>query len=367
MSAQQSSLASISAVLGVESVVFGVSDLSEHTRFWTDFGLPLESSDAGESVFRLASGSRVILLRHGDPRLPSPDPFPGDGVKETVWGVDCTGNLDRIAASLATEVAVRRDADGTVRCLCPDGQPIALRVWDKRTVVSQASPVNTPSSWPRFNQHRIWRHKAIPKTINHVVFFSPDYVGSFEFYERHMGFRYVDHSKGTGIFARPGGTFEHHSIFWVNCDLPIAPDHFRFMHIAFGMDDIDEVMLGANIMDNKGWKNTTMNTSGGISRHRISSAIYYYCEIPGNAGEAEYHADTDYLDDNWVPRAWDFKFGSLLWSANAPAIFRGDDIPWDMAFDQHRASFEPFRRTKPGKQPIEGDLARLTADDEHAI
>ena len=37
------------------------------------------------------------------------------------------------------------------------------------------------------------------------------------------------------------------------------------------MDDIDEVMLGANIMDNKGWKNTTMNTSGGISRHRISS------------------------------------------------------------------------------------------------
>ena len=195
-------------VLGVESVVFGVADLAEHTRFWVDFGLSLESGGASESVFRLPSGSRVILLPHGDVRLPSPDPFAGDGVKETVWGVDTAENLDKIAASLATEVAVARDADGTVHCTCPDGQPIALRVWNKRPVVSEASPVNTPSQWPRFNQHRIWRKRALPKTINHVVFFSPDYIGSFEFYERHLGFRYVDHSKGTAKMTRIPGLTE---------------------------------------------------------------------------------------------------------------------------------------------------------------
>jgi catechol-2,3-dioxygenase len=355
------------SILGVESVVFGVSDVSEHARFWSDFGLSVESISADKAVFRLASGSRVILLPHGDAGLPSPDPFAGDGLKETVWGVDTSANLAAMAASLATEVAVTRDPDGTVHCVCPDGQPIALRVWDKRSFVSQASPVNTPASHPRFNQHRIWRHKAIPKTINHVVFFSPDYVDSFEFYERHLGFRYIDHSRGVGIFARAGGTYEHHSIFWVNCDLPIAPDGFKFMHIAFGMDDIDEVMLGANIMEARGWKNTSMNASGGISRHRISSAIYYYCDMPGHAGEAEYHADTDYLDDNWVPRAWDFRFGSLLWANNAPPIFRGNDIPWDMHFDAERKSFEPYRKVKPGKQDVEGALADLTEDDEHAI
>jgi catechol 2,3-dioxygenase-like lactoylglutathione lyase family enzyme len=355
------------SILGIESVVFGVEDLGEHTRFWTDFGLSLEHGGDRESVFRLPSGSRVILYRHGDPRLPAPDPFPGDGIKETVWGVADQAALDRYAASLATEVAVRTDADGTVRCVCPDGQPIALRLWTKRQFVSEASPVNTPTSYPRFNQHRIWRHKCIPKTINHVVFFSPDYVASFEFYERHLGFRYTDHSKGTGIFARADGTFEHHSIFWVNCDLLIAPDHFRFMHIAFGCDDIDELMLGANNMEAKGWKNTSMNSSGGISRHRATSAIYYYCDIPGKAGEAEYHADSDYLDDNWVPRAWDFRFGSLLWSNNAPPIFRGDNIPWDMTFDLKRESFEPYRKSKPGPLPVEGKLAELTEDDEHAI
>jgi hypothetical protein len=355
------------SILGVASAVFGVSDLAEHTRFWADFGLSLESGSADESVFRLPSGSTVVLYKHGDARLPHPDPFPGDGLKETVWGVDSIEALDRYAVSLATEVTVTRDADGTVRCTCPDGQPITLRLWRKSVFVSEASPVNTPTSYPRFNQHRIWRHKAVPKTINHVVFFSPDYVASFEFYDRHLGFRYTDHSKGTGIFARAEGTYEHHSIFWVNCDLPIAPDHFKFMHIAFGMDDIDEVMLGANIMDAKGWKNQSMNSSGGISRHRATSAIYYYCDIPGHSGEAEYHADSDYLDDNWVPRAWDFRFGSLLWSNNAPPIFRGDNIPWDMTFDRDRSSLDAYRKSAPGKLKVEGKLAELTEADEHAI
>ncbi len=339
-------------VLGIESAVFGVSDIAEHARFWTDFGLTPLSVGADEAVFEVASGSRVVLYRHGDPRLPSPDPFDGDGVKETIWGVDSAETLERLAANLATDRPVRRDADGTAHAVADDGQPIALRVWAKRTVFGEASPVNAPGNIKRLNQHRMWRKRAIPKTINHIVFFSTDYVGSFEFYRDRLGFRYTDHSKGTGIFARADGTSEHHSIFWVNCDLPVAPDQFKFMHIAFGCDDIDEVMLGANLMEYKGWKNTTMNTSGGISRHRISSAIYYYCEIPGHAGEAEYHADTDYLDDNWVPRAWDFKFGSLLWANNAPPIFRGDDIPWDMVFDPEMKSFGAYRRAKPPKEAM---------------
>jgi len=354
------------SILGVESAIFGVADLDENRRFWTDFGLPLLFSNEEEAVFELASGSKVVLYRHGDPRLPSPDPFPGDGLKETVWGVDSPETLARMERSLSREVDVTRDAGDVVRCVCPDGQPIALRVWNKKQVVSEISPVNTPGSHPRFNQHRIWRQRAIPKTINHVVFYSTDYVGSFEFYERHLEFRYADHSKGVGIFARAAGAFEHHSIFWVNCDLPIAPDHFKFMHIAFGCDDIDEVMLGANIMEAKGWKNRSMNSSGGISRHRISSAIYYYCDIPGEAGEAEYHADTDYLDDNWVPRAWDFRFGSLLWSNNAPAIFRGDGIPWDMSFDSDRASFDPYRKNR-GNDDARPALPEISAEDEHSI
>ncbi|MEY2927230.1 MAG: hypothetical protein RL367_1707, partial [Pseudomonadota bacterium] len=239
------------SILGIESVLFAVNDMAENTSFWTDFGLPLQSSSADETEFELASGSRVILVNPGDPRLPVPDPFPGFGAKETIWGVDSTANLEKLVANLASDRPVRRDPDGTAHCLADDGQPIGLRVWAKRPVVSQSSPVNSPGNIARLNQHRIWRQRAIPKTINHIVFFSPDYVASAEFYINRLGFRYTDHSRGSGIFARADGSNEHHSIFWLNGDLPIAPDHFRFMHIAFGCDDIDEVMLGANIMENR--------------------------------------------------------------------------------------------------------------------
>ena len=352
------------AILGIESAIFAVDDLEESTRFWSDFGLNLVSSTEHESVLDVMSGSKVILLRHGDPRLPSPDPFEGSGVKETVWGVDTADNLEALVKGLEADREVHRDVDGTAHCVAPDGQPFALRVWAKKPVISNASPVNTPQHIARLNQHRMWRHKAIPKTINHIVFFSPDYVGSCEFYRDKLGFRYTDHNKGAGIFARADGTYEHHSIFWVNCDLPFAPDKFGFMHIAFGVDDIDELMLGADIMDRKGWQNLSNNSKGGIARHRISSAIYYYCDIPGHAGEAEYHADTDYLDDNWVPRAWFFKFGSLLWANDAPPIFRGDNIPWEVEFDMDMRSFEPYRKRQ---KPIGGDLGKMTHADEHMI
>jgi catechol 2,3-dioxygenase-like lactoylglutathione lyase family enzyme len=203
--------------------------------------------------------------------------------------------------------------------------------------------VNSPGRIERLNQHRQWRMRARPKTINHVVFFSADYVRSFEFFRDRLGFRYSDHSRGVGVFARADGTHEHHSIFWVNCKLPVAPGNKPgYMHMAFGVDDIDELMLGANIMERKGWKNTSHNSSGGLSRHRISSALYYYVDCPAG-GEAEYHADTDYLDDNWVPRSWDFKFGSLLWAHKVPPIFQTDQISWDVKLDPDGASLAEYR------------------------
>lgn len=351
------------SILGVESVVFGVDDLETCSRFWEDLGLTRLSQNEKRSEFEVMSGSRVIVVRDDDPMLP-PRNFEGNGIRITVWGVDTQANLESLVAGIETDTEVTREPDGSAFFTAPDGQRVGLRVWAKRAVISRPDPVNAPDNIKRLNQHRQWRHKAIPKTINHVVFFSTDYVGSYEFYRDKLHFRYSDHSKGIGIFARPDGTFEHHSIFWVNSDLPFAPDGHGFMHIAFGMDDIDEVMLGGNIMEKKGWLNTSSNSSGGISRHRISSAIYYYVDNP-NGGEAEYHADTDYLDDNWVPRAWDFKFGSLLWSNNAPPIFRGDDIPWDMTFDADERSFGPYRKGRPN--PEAGRFDNLTEEDEHAI
>jgi len=76
-----------------------------------------------------------------------------------------------------------------------------------------------------------------------------------------------------------------------------------FQHAAFGVEDIDEVMIGVGRMGERGWFKDLRKAGGGLGRHRISSAIYCYVPNP-NGGEAEYTCDTDYLDDNWIPRVW---------------------------------------------------------------
>jgi catechol 2,3-dioxygenase-like lactoylglutathione lyase family enzyme len=326
------------AILGIEALIYGVDDLEQCSRFWSDFGLTPVSETSEQSVFEVASGSRVVLMRRGDARLPKAFSH-SVGVHETIWGVDTRATFDRMVADLKQDRDVRIDDNDVAHFAADDGMPFGLRVWNKRPVVSVTDPVNTPGNIRRLNQHRQWRSRCRPKTINHVVFFVENYKASWRFLRDRLGFRYSDHSRGVGVFARADGTYEHHTIFLLDCKLPVAPGKAGFMHAAFGVDDIDELMIGANYMERKGWANTSRNSSGGVSRHRISSAIYYYVDCPAG-GEAEYHADTDYLDDNWVPRVWDFKFGSLMWAHKVPPMFAGDNVPWDMQFDPNGASLE---------------------------
>lgn len=328
------------AIIGIERVIFGVDDFDECVRFWKDWGLYHVRSDDTEQVFATQNGSKVIVRKRGDPRTPQTYAHK-PGVHETIWGVDTKEAFDELVANLRNDRIVTIDDDGIAHFAADCGMPLGLKVWTPKKYVSQPDAVNAPGRIVRLNQHRKWRQKAIPKTINHVVFFVEDYIGTFEFFRDRLNFRYTDHSKAVGIFARADGAFEHHNIFFVCTDLPVAPDKPGFMHIAFGLEDIDELMLGVNLMDAAGWKNQSPNTMGGLSRHRISSAIYYYFDNPGG-GEAEYHVDTDYLDDNWIPRAWDFKFGSLLWATKVPAMWAGK-VPMEMEFDPDSKSLDAYR------------------------
>ena len=330
------------AILGIETVTYGVDDLDLCERFWIDYGLNPVSRTDSERVFEVASGSRIVIRRRDDPSLP-PAYFEGPGVRETVLGVDTLPALESLVAGLATDRDVRRDADGTAHFVTDDGTPLALRVWDKRAVVSQPDPVNAPGQIVRLNQQRKWRVRARPKTINHIVYFSDDYVGSFEFFRDRLGFRLSDHSKGNGIFARADGTYEHHTVFWVTTQHPGLAGKRGYAHIAFGLEDIDEVMLGANYMEDRGWS-PERRLFPRLNRHRISSALYYYFPCPCG-GDAEYHADTDYLDDNWIPRVWEINFGSMMWSSHPPGQYADDSKPisWDVQLDPDGASLEAYR------------------------
>lgn len=328
------------AILGIETVVYGVEDIAACNRFWDDYGLTRADGPADGSIWTFPSGSRLIVRPIDDPDLPGAY-FPGSGVRECILGVDTADNLEALVANLATDREVRRDADGTAHFIDPDGNPMGLRVWNKRPVLSRPDPVNAPDHIVRLNQHRKWRMRAQPKTINHIVYFSDDYVAAYEFYRDRLGFRMSDHSKANGIFARADGTYEHHTIFWLTTQHPGTKGKRGYAHIAFGLEDIDEVMVGANYMQDKGWSNARL-FSEALNRHRISSAMYYYFPCPAG-GDAEYHADTDYLDDGWVPRVWEIGFGASMWGMASPGFFAKKGLSWDVKFDYDEASLDEFR------------------------
>ena len=316
------------AIIGIETVRYCVEDIALCTRYFDDFGLPLHESSDVQTLFLLPNNSK-LELRSLESAPIAGSKVVGPGVHEIIWGVDTEAALARLVDGLATDREIRTDEDGSVHFLSDDGIAMGLKVWrDRRDVVTATDPVNTPGNIQRLNAHRKWIARARPKYIQHVVFMSPDPEASFAFMRDRLNFRMSDHQRFFGIFARADGTTDHHNIYFLNAKAPLpgADGQVRFHHTNFGVTDLDEIMVGKNYMERRGWE-----PSGyGLGRHRIASSLFLYLPAP-TGGEAEYGADSDALDDNWIPRTWDPMFGFAHWVHEMPA-FWSQGADWDVGF-----------------------------------
>ena len=134
-----------------------------------------------------------------------------------------------------------------------------------------------------------------------MVFAVPDFERGYRFMVERLGFRLTDEQVGFGMYLRADGTNDHHNLLLLNAHAPL-PDMdgaLRFHHANLAVEDLDELMVGANHMSRRGWEASHF----GLGRHRIDSALFYYLPCPAG-GEAEYGADSDCVDDAWVPRRW---------------------------------------------------------------
>ena len=312
------------AINGIETVLYRVNDVAESTRYFVDFGLPLIEQGEQYAHFRLDEGSNVLIRHIDDPLLPQSS-MVGIGVCEVIWGVNRASDLERLVRGLGRDREIRRDADGTAHCLTDDGFAIGLRLFQKNPVHSAPDPVNSPGNINRLNTQRKWKVKARPKTIAHVVFQVPDFEKSWNFYRERLGFRLSDIQKTFGIFARAPEANDHHNIYFLNASLPFPglDGQPRFDHVNYGVEDLDEVMVGANYMERRGWPKSVW----GLGRHRIASSLFMYLPCPAG-GQAEYGADSDFLDDSWVPRVWEPMFGFFSFMHNM-APFMMDAAPWE--------------------------------------
>ena len=288
------------SIVGIESLIYGVESVADSARFFEDFGLKRAAKPSGITRFELPEGSSVVLRSKDDPALPASS-LVGTGVREVIWGVATQEALEEISRDLGMDREVRRDADGTAHFLTDFGAAMGLRLYLKKPVVTAPDPINSPGRVNRLNTHRKWRLRAYPKVIAHVVFAVPDYLRAAEFMRRRLRFKLSDSQRGFGEYLRADGSNNHHSLLLLNADLhfPGLDGQYRFHHANFGVEDIDELMVGANHMTRCGWSPSQF----GLGRHRIDSALFYYLPCPAG-GEAEYGADSDIVDDSWVPREW---------------------------------------------------------------
>jgi catechol 2,3-dioxygenase-like lactoylglutathione lyase family enzyme len=286
------------AILGIDTLIYGVDDLKKSTCFFENFGLRLLESSAEESRFELPEGSRVVLRPMGHSSLPE-STVEGPGVREVIWGVDSLRSVDTLARGLGADRKIRQDDDGTVHFVTDFGNAMALREFAKKPVLTSPDPLNSPGRVNRLNQHRKWRLRAYPKVIAHVVFSVPAYRVAADFMIKRLGFKLSDSQRGFGEYLRADGSNNHHTLLLLNADAPIPgmDGKHRFHHANFGVEDIDEIMVGANHMTRCGWEPSHF----GLGRHRIDSALFYYMPCPAG-GEAEYGADADYVDESWIPR-----------------------------------------------------------------
>jgi catechol 2,3-dioxygenase-like lactoylglutathione lyase family enzyme len=288
------------AIVGIERLVYGVDDLGDSARFFRDFGLR-ELQQASDRVdLGCVNGARVVLLPRGHMDLPKGGGIVGQGVQEVVWGVDTQSALGELRAQLANKVEVHWDGE-LLKFVTPFGVPMALRVWSPKPVICSPDSSNAPGRVERLNRPRRWRLGATPRLINHVVFAVPHYESAYQFMTDVLHFRLTDQQNGFGNYLRADGTNNHHNILLLNANAPLpgVDGNLRFHHANFGLEDLDEIMISVNKMIRNGWKPSDQ----GLGRHRVDSALFYYFECPAG-GEAEYGADADYVDDNWVPREW---------------------------------------------------------------
>jgi catechol 2,3-dioxygenase-like lactoylglutathione lyase family enzyme len=315
------------AIIGIETILYGVDDVAQCTRYFTDFGLPLLEKSEQHAHFRLDEGSNVVIRHINDSAIPK-SKLVGTGACEVIWGVDRQDSLDRLVKALSRDREVSIDADGTAHCLTDDGLAIGLRLYRKNLVHTAPDPVNSPGNINRINTQRKWKVKARPKTVLHVVFHSPDVDRSWAFYRDRLGFKLSDIQKGFGIFGRADGSNDHHNLYFINANLPFPgmDGSLRFDHVNYGVEDMDEAMIGANYMQRQGWP----KSEWGLGRHRIASSIFMYLPCP-TGGQAEYGADSDHIDDAWVPRVWNPMFGFFSFIQNM-APFMLDAAPWEWEY-----------------------------------
>lgn len=267
----------------VERVVYGVEDMAECTRFFEDFGL--EPMDPNR--FATQTGQVVELRPADDPSLP-PAVEKGPTIREVVWGVDSAEALAGLAAVLGAE-----PEDGEVHAVDQTGFGVGLTVSTPKPWYGEYPGLNRTGAEARWNQPVRHPGRVRPIRLCHVALNIPKAgrEAAVAFYAERLGFVPTDRVRDVGVFMRAPGDTDHHTLL-----LGHRADRASVNHTAYEVATVDEVIVGANDMIDRGWHEARR-----LGRHTIGSNFFRFIHAPCG-GRVEFASDMDRVDDSYGPR-----------------------------------------------------------------
>jgi len=271
----------------VERVVYGVADLGECSRFFTDFGL----QRLGGNRFGTQTGQVVELRAADDLSLP-PAVEDGSTIREVVWGVDSAEALGELAAELASDREVTAAA-GDVHTVDETGFGVGLTVSAPTPWDGDRPGLNRTGAENRWNKPVEHPGRVRPIRLCHVALNIPK-AGREEavaFYTERLGFVPTDRVREVGVFMRAPGDADHHTLL-----LGHRADRAGVNHTAYEVATVDEVIVGANDMIDRGWHEARR-----LGRHTIGSNFFRFILAPCG-GRVEFASDMDRVDDSYGPR-----------------------------------------------------------------
>jgi catechol 2,3-dioxygenase len=282
-----------------------VPDPTLGDRFYRAFGLA-EARSREAVALRPATLPRESVLLYDGPRKRLHHlafGAPGDELEATREAVRRAG---------VREIDPPRGApDGGFWVRDPDGHAINVR-----PEAAQAPPPDPP---PTLNgPGRITRVAARgypdglvarPRKLGHVLLFTSDLQRQIDFYTRVLGLRLSDRSAGIVAFLRC--TTDHHNLAFLTSKGP------GFHHASFEVGSVDEIAMGAQAMQEAGYK-----PGWGLGRHVIGSNFFFYMRDPWGSF-AEYYYDLDYIPEScaWEPRDFPERDALYKWGPPLPDDF----------------------------------------------
>jgi len=280
-------------IIAPDEVVFGVDNLEGCRQFISDYGLIQHDTPTGGYRFEAQDGTGITIERQENPDLPPALPT-GSMLRQTIWGCEDQDAVEEIEAELSKDREVTRHADRSISCLDDVGFAIAFRATRRRPLDLGFERVNSPGS-PVMRPANVLAQitdPIVPRTLGHVVYFTPDSDKMEAFFVERLNFVVTDRFTGTGPFLRSRDNYEHHSLFLIQ-----TPPHMQGLeHIAFHVEGPTEVMTAGSRMLEKGYE-----SFWGPGRHVMGSNWFWYFNSPMGF-RMEYDADMDQHDENWVPR-----------------------------------------------------------------